>query len=74
MCSFCLGLPIFYLQDILYFWLDHGVDGFNIRNAAYMFVDYDLRDEQPLSGSSGVCTQEPTPTHFIMFVFVYLKQ
>ncbi|KAL4228367.1 Alpha-amylase domain [Mactra antiquata] len=33
------------LEGILDFWLDRGVDGFNIRQTAYLFVDYDLRDE-----------------------------
>ncbi|CAG5126663.1 unnamed protein product [Candidula unifasciata] len=34
------------MEDILRFWLDLGVDGFYIRDADYLFEDYDLRDQQ----------------------------
>ncbi|KAK0050467.1 neutral and basic amino acid transport protein rBAT [Biomphalaria pfeifferi] len=33
------------LENILQFWLDLGVDGFYIRDADYLFEDYDLRDD-----------------------------
>lgn len=41
------------LESILSFWLDRGVDGFNVRDAAYLYEDYDLRDEPIKPGSSG---------------------
>ena len=31
------------------FWMDHGVSGFNIRDASYLYEDYDLRDEPNIS-------------------------
>lgn len=33
------------LENILRFWLELGADGFFVRNSAYLFEDYDLRDE-----------------------------
>lgn len=39
------------LQGILDFWLNRGVDGFNVRDAGYLYEDYDLRDE-PGTGST----------------------
>jgi len=41
-----------YFQSILTFWLDLGVDGFHVRHSAYLYEDYDLRDDQSLSGNS----------------------
>jgi glycosidase len=38
-------------QGILDFWLNRGVDGFNVRDAGYLYEDYDLRDE-PGTGST----------------------
>lgn len=29
--------------------MDNDVDGFYVRNSAYLFVDDDLRDEEPLT-------------------------
>lgn len=40
------------LEDILKFWMDHGVDGFNIRDAAFLYEDFDLRDDPTISGAS----------------------
>ena len=33
------------LTDIMTFWLEAGVDGFYIRDADFLFEDYDLRDD-----------------------------
>lgn len=33
------------LNEVLTHWLNKSVDGFYIRNSAYLFTDYDLRDE-----------------------------
>lgn len=44
-------------QRILRFWLELGVDGFNIRNSAFLFEDYDIRDE-PKAKDENV-TQNP---------------
>nr|XP_022331218.1 neutral and basic amino acid transport protein rBAT-like isoform X4 [Crassostrea virginica] len=41
------------LNDILVFWLNKSVDGFYIRNSAYLFEDYDLRDEPKLQNAAG---------------------
>ncbi|XP_064598079.1 LOW QUALITY PROTEIN: amino acid transporter heavy chain SLC3A1-like [Liolophura sinensis] len=35
--------------SILEFWMDNDVDGFFVRNSAYLFVDDDLRNEEPLT-------------------------
>lgn len=43
-------------QDILTYWLDLGVDGFYVRDSAYMFEDYDLRDETPVSNPGSTPT------------------
>ncbi|KAK3607837.1 hypothetical protein CHS0354_031339 [Potamilus streckersoni] len=42
------------LVNVLKFWLDMGVDGFFVRQSAYLFEDYDLRNEtiDPKVGSS----------------------
>ncbi|XP_069120291.1 amino acid transporter heavy chain SLC3A1-like [Argopecten irradians] len=40
------------LKDILEFWLTKGVDGFYVRDSAYLFEDYDLRNEASNGGSS----------------------
>lgn len=40
-------------QEILVYWLNKSVDGFYIRNSAYMFEDYDLRDEPKLQYADG---------------------
>ncbi|XP_033760798.1 neutral and basic amino acid transport protein rBAT-like [Pecten maximus] len=40
------------LKDILESWLAKGVDGFYVRGSAYLFEDYDLRDETSNGGSS----------------------
>ena len=31
------------------FWMDHGVSGFSVRDASYLYEDYDLRDEPNIS-------------------------
>ncbi|XP_048728393.2 alpha-glucosidase-like isoform X2 [Ostrea edulis] len=41
------------LNEILVYWLNKSVDGFYIRNSAYMFEDYDLRDEPKLQYADG---------------------
>ncbi|XP_061173906.1 alpha-glucosidase-like [Saccostrea echinata] len=41
------------LNEILEYWLNKSVDGFYIRNSAFMFEDYDLRDEPKLSSATG---------------------
>ncbi|XP_045209574.2 alpha-glucosidase-like [Mercenaria mercenaria] len=41
------------LESILDFWLNRGVDGFNVRDAGYLYEDYDLRDEPVKQGASG---------------------
>lgn len=44
------------LQEILTHWLNKSVDGFYIRNSAYLFTDYDLRDEPKVPSAVGyVC-------------------
>lgn len=45
------------LEKILRYWLELGVDGFNIRNSAFLFEDYDIRDE-PKTKEENV-TQNP---------------
>ena len=46
-------------QAILKFWLEKGVDGFNIRDSSFLYEDFDLRDEPSLNGASptSVCAQ-----------------
>jgi len=39
------------LESILTFWLDQGVDGFNVRDAAYLYEDFDMRDEPLKAGA-----------------------
>ena len=41
-----------YFQAILQFWLEKGVDGFNIRDSSFLYEDFDLRDEPSVSGAS----------------------
>ena len=43
-----------WLQRILRFWLDRGVDGFRVVNVQYMFEDADLRNEP----KSGCCPEQ----------------
>ncbi|OWF43493.1 neutral and basic amino acid transport protein rBAT-like [Mizuhopecten yessoensis] len=40
------------LKTVLEFWLRKGVDGFYVRNSAYLFEDYDLRNEGSNGGGS----------------------
>lgn len=35
----------FYTQNVLYFWLDKNIDGFQINAVPYFFEDKALRDE-----------------------------
>ena len=39
-------------QAILKFWLEKGVDGFNIRDSSFLYEDFDLRDEPSVNGAS----------------------
>lgn len=39
------------LNEILTHWLNKSVDGFYIRNSAYLFTDYDLRDEPKVASA-----------------------
>lgn len=41
------------LNEILTHWLNKSVDGFYIRNSAYLFTDYDLRDESKVPSAVG---------------------
>jgi alpha-glucosidase len=45
-------MTVDYLQRVVSFWLDQGVDGFYIRDLPFLFEDRDLRDETPLSQNS----------------------
>ncbi|KAH9498211.1 Neutral and basic amino acid transport protein rBAT [Bulinus truncatus] len=42
------------LENILLFWLGLGVDGFYIRDAEYLFEDYDLRDDVLLDNTTEI--------------------
>lgn len=41
------------LNEVLTHWLNKSVDGFYIRNSAYLFTDYDLRDEPKVQNAVG---------------------
>lgn len=66
------------LEGVLNFWLDRGVDGFNIRHASYLYTDYDLRN-QPLksgrlSGSTNYDDYEPIYTRDLSEVYSQLER
>ena len=46
-----------YVQDILRYWLDLGVDGFRVNSVKYLFEDTDLRDEIQIPGCNNAVRQ-----------------